>query len=320
MASDRFSRRALRRSLLVSLAMHLIALLLMTVLCQRAGFGSNQSLVLNAETTEDFPEPEILLVSDLLVPPDAEDHPVFDGGDLFASSEGAAGSVSLEPVLPSGADRSDDSAPAEESSPAAAESSGQGALFFGEMAYGDQFVYVVDTSSSMNIGWGKGAGKVSRLIRALAELRESIERLSPSQSFYVILFNGETRRMFDDKATVPRALPATPENKRRLSDWLASIRTGESTDPRPALKLGLSMQPSALFLLSDGIFTGPETSVLEVIKRHNPGHAPIFTIAYEDARSCQAMERIARLTGGEYQFVPHPSVAAAKFAASANAP
>jgi hypothetical protein len=183
----------------------------------------------------------------------------------------------------------------------------EGASFFGTEAPGHQFVYVVDTSPSMNIGLGRGPGGASRLIRALAELRASIQRLSPEHAFYVILFNGRTRRMFDDNTIRPQALAATPENKHRLDDWLVSVRTGESTDPRPALRLGLAMRPSAVFLLSDGLFDVPEASVLEVINRHNFGGTPIYTIAYEDDRCCLTMQRIALATAGEYRFVAAPS-------------
>ena len=57
----------------------------------------------------------------------------------------------------------------------------------------------------------------------------SIEQLDDDQSFYVILFCAETRRMFDDASPIPEMLPATRANKTRLGDWLAQMRTGGGT-------------------------------------------------------------------------------------------
>ncbi len=54
----------------------------------------------------------------------------------------------------------------------------------------------------------------------------SIEQLDDDQSFYVILFCAETRRMFDDASPIPEMLPATRANKTRLGDWLAPKRPG----------------------------------------------------------------------------------------------
>jgi hypothetical protein len=131
----------------------------------------------------------------------------------------------------------------------------------------------------------------------------------------VILFCSETRRMFDDPSSVAQMLPATRENKKRLRDWLAEVRTGSGTDPRPALRLGLELEPSAVFLLSDGEFNGRQHNFndgllhgnpdeTEVVKRHRSGETPIHTFAYEDPRNCKVMESLAGRTGGQYRFIP----------------
>jgi hypothetical protein len=60
-------------------------------------------------------------------------------------------------------------------------------LFFGTEARGDRFVFVVDNSSSMKGG---------RLEMAVAELRRTIDALSPRQSFYVIFVSDQTYPMF----------------------------------------------------------------------------------------------------------------------------
>jgi hypothetical protein len=124
------------------------------------------------------------------------------------------------------------------------------ASFFGTEAYGNAFVYVLDVSPSMNARGGK------RLERAVLELLRSIDTLYEDQRFYVIVFGYEARLMFDDSGLFPRTIPATLQNKQLLRAWLAHVSTIAGTDPRDALHVGLKMQPSAVFLLSDGEFNG----------------------------------------------------------------
>jgi hypothetical protein len=304
MVAEPSLRRSIRRSLLASLAFHAIMLLLLTWLVHSVAGGPDGLLLIKAGSAETFPQPEVLLVSEIMLPPEANDDQAFNS-DPFAPAEDAVAedAIQVASIEPSRVSAHDSS----ETTPIEEPNSAEGASFFGTSAQGNQFVYLVDISPSMNIGRGRGASDVSRLIRALAELRASTERLSGSQSFYVILFNGQTRQMFDEPSVAPRALPATPENKRRLNDWLSTVRTADSTDPRRALQIALNMRPSAVFLLSDGIFDVPEKTILDIIERHNRDRTPIHTIAYEDERSCRTMLRIADFTGGEYQFVPAPA-------------
>ncbi|HEX7375597.1 MAG TPA: hypothetical protein VF278_00720 [Pirellulales bacterium] len=301
-------------SVLVSFALHLGAILVLAALLQPVGFWQKRPLELEVSIAEPVPEPELLVVSEAPLPVNSGELLVLQESDVFAEAGENTDYFSPDPLLPGGRNGSG-------AAPAPKQGSGHGASFFGTVAYGDEFVYVVDISTSMDRGQGASASEGTRFVRAMAELRASIERLSPQQTFYVVLFNGETLRMFDDRSVFPQALPATAANKRRLYDWLATISTGPCTDPREALQVGLGMRPSALFLLSDGEFNGQQNrnhagllrgnpSVSAVIDRHNRGRTPIHTIAFEDKSCCLALEQIARSTGGEYQFVaPHASAA-----------
>jgi hypothetical protein len=324
MDSHPSSRFAVRRSLLVSLFAHAAAVLVLAALLQPAGSGRSPPLALEVSSVERMPEIETLVMSDSLLPPDAGSLLSESESDPFADSGAGAGLLSPESSWP-------DSHNGLDAEAASRRGSGPGASFFGTVAHGDQFVYIVDISTSMDQGQGASASEGSRLVRALAELRASIDRLSERQSFYVILFNGQTRRMFDDGAVFPQFLEATAENKQRLNEWLATVRSGASTDPREAIRLGLGMQGSALFLLSDGEFNGQQTSintdllngnpgVFDVVDRHNRSRTPIHTVAYEDKANGKVMEQIARSTGGAYRFVPpHASVAASSSAAASSA-
>jgi len=187
---------------------------------------------------------------------------------------------------------------------------GAGAEFFGTVAYGDRFVFILDNSTSMSYG-GANAQTGDRFARASTELLYSIERLTDQQSFYVILFNGQTRRMFDDASLVADPLPATRENKDRLRAWLAGVPLGPSTDPRDALRLGLTVRPSAVFLLSDGEFNENNTGLItdklavqEVVEQFNDGRAPIHTIAFEDPVNRGTLAGLSAQSGGQHLFVP----------------
>jgi hypothetical protein len=195
--------------------------------------------------------------------------------------------------------------------------SGSGTEYFGTVAYGNRFVYILDKSTSMNHSRSGPPAPDSRFARARNELLRSIDKLAPYQSFYVILFSTKTRRMFDDESLAPVTIPATPENKLRLREWLEAAEVGGGTDPREALFLALSIAPDAVFFLSDGdfnrvngrrknrLFAGdPEAE--QLVERVNRTDTPVHTFAYEDPSSKRRMEDIAQLSGGDYRFIPPP--------------
>ena len=189
------------------------------------------------------------------------------------------------------------------------ESDAGAASFFGTVANGQHFVYILDISPSMNHREGR------RLERAVLELLRSIDRLAAEQSFYVIVFGWQARRMFDDVAPVPEMIPATLKHKRALRNWLAGLTTIFGTDPTQAIKLGLGIEPSAIFLLSDGEFNRPgrrrgsggvARGVIGAIRRKKSGRIPVHTITYEDRAGERVMDRIAAESGGLSRFVPAP--------------
>jgi hypothetical protein len=191
---------------------------------------------------------------------------------------------------------------------------GSGTDYFGTVAYGFRFVYILDKSTSMNQGRSGQAGTSSRFDRARYELLRSVDKLAPYQSFYVILFSTTTRCMFDDESPSPATIPATRENKQRLRQWLEAADVGGGTDPREALVVALSIAPDAIFLLSDGdfnsvsgrkspLFAGtPEAE--QLVQQIHRGYTPIHTFAYEDPDSKRRMEALAEITGGEYKYIP----------------
>ena len=190
---------------------------------------------------------------------------------------------------------------------------GASGSFFGTTATGDRFVYLLDMSTSMAASCS-GSERLSRFEAATAELARSIEALTPNQQFYVFLFCYKTRPMFDMSLPAVRLVPATNENKYRLKQWLEEIELGPGTDPRVALRTSLALQPSAVFLLSDGAFNGQTSrknrallpgnpTVEQVVARRGPDKIPVHTIAFEEMGHRERMHALALSTGGTYQFV-----------------
>ncbi|MEO1530436.1 MAG: VWA domain-containing protein, partial [Planctomycetota bacterium] len=179
-----------------------------------------------------------------------------------------------------------------------------GGSFFGIQASGQNFVYVLDQSGSM---------EGQRFRRAAEELIRSVETLSEEQKFFVVLFNTQMHQMFDQQGLTPSAIPATRDNKRKLARWLNQVDPSGGTDPRMGLKLAMQMQPNAIFMLSDGEFRddkkrrngllrAADGNTKQMVERMDSA-VPIHAIAFEDPNSCVNMQELATLTGGEYRFV-----------------
>ena len=141
----------------------------------------------------------------------------------------------------------------------------------------------------------------------------------------MLLFNGVTRRMFDVDSSLDEAVPATADSKRRLREWLFKVIPNGGTDPREALRIGLGLRPSALFLLSDGEFNLDDKTPHrrlrhgnskpgDMIAKRGHGKIPIHTFAYESQSAVATMQTLSRETGGQYRFVATTPQTAKPFA------
>lgn len=178
--------------------------------------------------------------------------------------------------------------------------------FFGIQPYGERIVYIIDISRSMS-----ARGRYhTRYERAVKALMQSVEQLDVHQQFYVFLFSFTTDRM---KIDGDRFCFSTKETQAKLREWLESRRLGSGTDPREALAEAFSLQPSCIFLLSDGEFNGVqyrngkfggEISTVELCKKLNKSRCPIHTIGLEDLDNQVNLKAISKQSGGIYQFIP----------------
>ena len=124
----------------------------------------------------------------------------------------------------------------------------KGAEFFGVKAAGRKFVFVVDSSNSMKNG---------KFDAAKEELEYAIRRLSPEQLFYVVFFDQNAERMVLAPNVEPEVnvVAATSTNINRFVTWMKTVKNELKTNPYEAVKFALSLQPDAIYILSDGKFT-----------------------------------------------------------------
>ncbi len=171
--------------------------------------------------------------------------------------------------------------------------SGTGSQFFDLESAGTKFVYVLDGSASMTEPHSEAR---TRLERVKIELVRSIGGMPEDMQFFVIFFNRNSIPMPAEKLQ-----PATLENKRKYLEWCARVKGGGATDPRPALKRALELQPDIIYLLTDGAFN--PAAVEEVTKLNTRGVA-IHAICFGDTAGESLLKSIARKNNGSYTFIP----------------
>lgn len=181
---------------------------------------------------------------------------------------------------------------------------GNSAKFFSTRARGNKFIYIVDRSSSMHKGGYRQAGlnfNFSRFDVARIELQNSIESLQPHQEFHVVLFNQNLKHFS------PTPVNATTQNKKKLRRWLWSQDATGLSDPRSSLTFAYKTKPDAIFLLGDGAFErgGPLLSIDDVTKRIKNviTEIPIHTVALEDVSAQANMKQLSKISSGQFKFL-----------------
>ena len=148
---------------------------------------------------------------------------------------------------------------------------------------------------------------------ACEELYNAVSRLTEQQSFYVIFFDWDAYRMFDQKNPEPRMLRAVPENIQRLKYWMETVDLEFKTNPYEAVTFARQLMPDAIYILSDGAFTDRGRTVswlkaVNLVEDEVEGTKPIVTIHtigfYSEDND--TLKQLAETYGGTYRFVPKP--------------
>jgi hypothetical protein len=170
-----------------------------------------------------------------------------------------------------------------------------GAAYFGTVASGRRFVYVIDNSNSMTRG---------RFETAINELVRSVDSMSQTSSFYVIFFSDTAYPLFHP-SPAPGFVKATEENKTRLKQWLRTAQLCLYTDGRKAMEIAFSMRPDTIYILGDGAFTDDTTKRLTAPHQRS---IPIHTFGMEvDQKGEWQLKDIAKANNGKYTPVrAHP--------------
>jgi hypothetical protein len=164
------------------------------------------------------------------------------------------------------------------------------AEFFGIGGYGQTFVYVVDCSGSMS--------ERGKLERAIYELLHSIEQLASDQRYFVIFYSDAAYPMDADEP-----VPATEDEFARTRRWVSRVEPDGGTNPLPALLFALSLEPDAIYFLSDGKFDPVTLQELRSQNRPRSKRIPSHAVAFMERATEGLMRTIARNSGGEYRFV-----------------
>jgi hypothetical protein len=175
---------------------------------------------------------------------------------------------------------------------ASGKSGGTGSEFMGVKSDARHVIYVIDFSGSMN---------GDRFAHTRLELKRSIERLPADGSFLVIFFDESFMVM-----PPGHLVPSTARNKSLAKAWIDSMVTRGGTEPSRAMEFALSLQPEAIFMMTDGQFVSNEL-VNHVIDQENVGRrTSINTIAFHERAAEEELKKIARENRGDYRYVPPP--------------
>ena len=185
-------------------------------------------------------EPDDALSLDAELPPvDLEEEvlpEIYETVDAFDVS--GLPEFSSQPIAGAKGDSEDDGSKKSDS-----KNGDEGTEFFGAKSYGSEFVFVIDCSDSMSVGY--------RWERAVNELVATLDQFDSEQKFLVLLYNDRNYMMFgapDDQ----KLIPATDVNKRRISNWLDAAKPFSGTRPGKSIQLALKKKPDAIYFLSDG--------------------------------------------------------------------
>lgn len=164
--------------------------------------------------------------------------------------------------------------------------------FFGAKGGGDCFVFVVDNSGSMQGG---------RLETTLLELQRAVGRMSAKQRFYVIFYSDQAYPMFYPRGE-PLPVPATRDNKQRLSQWLRTVEMCVGGKILDAMEMATALEPSVVFLLSDGEIRSKFTMEKLTTNEERPFLIHTLGMTVRNVDSAKRLAAIARAHGGA--FIP----------------
>ncbi len=184
--------------------------------------------------------------------------------------------------------------------PTGGKTSGVKAKLFGIEGEGNRFVYVIDRSDSMNGFEGKP------MLRAKAELIDSLEALGPTHQFQVIFYNDTPVPFGGSGGGGPQLLRGEKRSKELAQRFIRETPAVGGTNHVDALRMALAMGPDIVFFLTDGDFPKPAAPALDnILTRAARNGTTIHCIQFgEGNRNVQSswINRLAEDSGGQYRY------------------
>ena len=178
---------------------------------------------------------------------------------------------------------------------------GNSANFFGTKSYGSRFVFVIECSLSM---------KGNRWYHAVKELNTAIDGLEPEQEFLVLLYNTRTTVMLNASTDDAALVKANAENKDLVRRWLRRQKPDGGTFPSSAMFVSLTLNPDAIFMLSDGELQDNTRGLLQFWNIEQPkpdgteSKIPIHTVSLgSQGQGQEMMKSIAKQNDGNFTWI-----------------
>jgi hypothetical protein len=135
---------------------------------------------------------------------------------------------------------------------------GLGVKFITSKTQAKRIVFICDATGSM----------MSEFDNLRVELRKAVEGLKPPQAFNVVFFQENAPPPIDKGL-----LFASPDNKRRIYDFVDKYTPRGPTDPKPAIQLAFAMKPDLIFFLCDPSDFPDPSGTITMFKQLNAANA-----------------------------------------------
>jgi len=168
-------------------------------------------------------------------------------------------------------------------------------LFGSAEATGWSFVFLIDRSQSMG---GEGLGAIAAAAR---ELELAMTRLSDAQIFQVIAYNQKSLYL-----TKRELIPATAKNKQQMLEFLKNLAAFGATEHELGLLAALRLEPDVLFLFTDGGDPFLKSGQLRTIRDAAAGHTSIHVLHFGAGPASAENDFLPRLAAenrGSYVYL-----------------
>ncbi|MCH2209970.1 MAG: hypothetical protein MK110_01610 [Fuerstiella sp.] len=163
---------------------------------------------------------------------------------------------------------------------------------------GRRFVYLIDTSGSMNNG--------GRMELAQSQLLASLRMLEAHQEFQVI-FYGDAPIQMRLRGRTKGIYQATAANLNLAKDAIETVDSGGGTMHLPALLAALRLNPDVVYFLTDGQDASLTKADLRKLLRKNSSGARIHVVEFAagnpELRDPTWLQLLASETRGEYRRI-----------------